>query len=111
MCKIRTKRKTEATFADFVDFVDEWSQALSDPVYARGGFRDNKSDRVKACATEVEEKGKGGGKKDEDKSIKGKCPLCTTQHDLDDCPTFKEKTARDKKDFLFKTKMCSPLFF
>ena len=27
-------------------------------------------------------------------------------HDLDDCPNFKEKSARDKKDFLFKAKMC-----
>ena len=34
------------------------------------------------------------------------CPLCKEPHDLDDCSQFKEKTMREKKDFLFKSKLC-----
>ena len=103
VCKIRMKTKVEATFDDFVKFVDEWCQTWSDPVYARGGFRE-RNERMKVCATEVQEQKKEGEGRDNKSIIK--CPLCKMQHDLDDCPTFKEKSPRDKKDFLFKARMC-----
>ena len=32
--------------------------------------------------------------------------MCLIRHDLDDCATFIAKTAREKKDSLFKRKMC-----
>ncbi len=102
--KIRKKRMREATFSDFVEFVDEWCQSSNDPVYARGGFKD-KNEKMKACATDVEEKDRGMEGKDKDINRK-KCPLCAMLHDLDECSTFIDKTARDKKDFLFKAKMC-----
>ena len=88
--KVRRKKKLEATFADFVDFVEEWCERLSDPVYARG-----KSKEVKTLKTEIKE-------------VKPKvsCPDCGMQHDMDDCPKFLAKTAREKKDLLFKAKMC-----
>ena len=89
----------EAKFSDFVEYVEEWSRTLSDPVYARSGGKN-----VKACATEMKEKKpQNEGKKDEEDK---KCPMCSVPHDLDDCPTFGAKTAREKKDFLFKGKMC-----
>ena len=108
--KIRKKKMQEATFFDFVEFIDEWCQSSNDPVYSRGGFKDKKhekEEKLKACATEIEEKKAGSESKDKDKSQdKSKCPLCGVQHDLDECSTFTEKTARDKKSFLFKAKMC-----
>ena len=91
----------EATFANFVEFIEEWCQTLSDPVYARGGLKD-KNEKLKVCLTEVGEKNKENDKN----KVEIKCPLCATPHDLDDCVIFKDKTAREKKDFLFKAKMC-----
>ena len=97
--KIRKNKMVEAKFSDFVEYVEEWSRTLSDPVYARSGAKN-----VKACATEMKEKKpQDEGKKDEEDK---KCPMCSVPHDLDDCPTFGAKTAREKKDFLFKGKMC-----
>ena len=83
--KIRRKNKTEAGFSDMVEFIDDWCQRLSDPVYARV-----KNKEIKILKTELKEK----------------CPVCTLQHDMDDCPTFSSKTVREKKDFLFKARMC-----
>ena len=83
--KTRRKKKVEADFADMVEFVDEWCERLSDPVYARV-----KNKEIKILKTEMKEK----------------CPVCTLQHDMDDCPAFSSKTVREKKDFLFKWKMC-----
>ena len=91
----------EANFADFVQFVKEWCQTLSDPVYARGGFKD-KNEKIKVCVTGIEEKAKG---KDKDKDGK-KYLICATLHHLDDCLVFRDKSVREKKDFLFKTRMC-----
>ena len=51
--KIRKKKAREALFTDFVEFVEEWSSSLNDPVYARGGV---KNEKMKTCLTEVEEK-------------------------------------------------------
>ena len=89
--KWRNKNKQEATFTDFTQFIDEWCQRLSDPVYARG-----KSKEVKTLKTEVKEV----------KGAKEECQFCSQHHDLDDCPTFATKTAREKKEFLFRAKMC-----
>ena len=104
--RIRKKRKREATFGDFVEFVEEESHCLNDPVYARGGAKSEKKDeRSKFCAaTEVEESLAEGRSTQEGPVVK--CQLCSAEHDLDDCIRFKEKTAREKKDFLFRAKMC-----
>ena len=74
--KIRKKNQVEAVFQDMVEFIDEWCQRLSDPVYARV-----KNKEIKILKTELKEK----------------CPACTLQHDMDDCPTFSSKTVREKR--------------
>ena len=105
--RIRKKDSREAEFADFVEFVEDESHCLNDPVYARGAAprADKKEERKQCAAIEMEVKGEEDKKTDKG-AVEVKCQLCAAQHDLDDCPTFKEKTAREKKDFLFKTKMC-----
>ena len=63
------------------------------------GFKD-KQGKMKALAT----KGKEGEEGDKNKD---KCPVCdAVQHDLDECTTFLALTPREKKDFLFKLRMC-----
>ena len=106
--RIIRKREREATFGDFVEFVEEESHCLNDPVYARGGAKmEKKEERFKMCAaTEVEENPAGMEIQPEVTRQALKCQLCSAEHDLDECARFLEKTAREKKDFLFKGKMC-----
>ena len=56
--RIRKKRGVEANFKDFVEFVEEESQMLNDPVYARGTSNEkNKLDgSCKICLTGVTQK-------------------------------------------------------
>ena len=95
VAKIRKRKNIEATFADFVEYVEEESNVLSDPVYAKSGGKDkNKLDvNLKTCLTGVEEP-------------KVMCQHCKGEHDLDECPDFIGKSARDKKDLLFRLKVC-----
>ena len=93
--KIRKIKKTEAVFADFVEFVEEETLTLNDPVYSRGGYKERK-ENLKAFSTGFKEK--------------EACPLCQGNHDMDDCQQFKAKDPREKKDFLFKTKLCFTCF-
>ena len=53
MAKIRKRKNIEASFADFVEYVEEESNVLSDPVYAKSGGKDkNKLDvNLKTCLT------------------------------------------------------------
>ena len=97
--RIRKKKEVEARFQDFVEFVEEESQMLNDPVYARGTTKDkNKLDGAwKTYLTGVTQ---------ETKKPKLECPFCKGDHDLDDCPDFIGKEPRAKKDFLFKLKLC-----
>ena len=98
--KIRRRKGREAKFADFVEYVEEESECLSDPVYGRDGLKD-KCGKMKTLAT----KGKEEEVTEKERNV-NQCPVCAVQHDLDECPTFLAKTARGKKDFLFKAKMC-----
>ena len=107
--RIRKKWAREATFVDFVEFVEEESHCLNDPVYARGASRvEKKEDRKLCAATEMEENNKDGEEKEknDEKAKMTKCQACTAQHDLDECQTFSAMTAKEKKDLLFKEKMC-----
>ena len=98
--KIRKKKNAEASFADFLEYVEEESNVLNDPVYARNGLKDkSKQDGIlKTCSTDVVEGDK--------KKLGLVCHFCRKEHDLDDCTDFKEKNPREKKDFLFKSKLC-----
>ena len=107
--RIRKKRNREATFADFAEFVEEESHCLNDPVYARGVSRiEKKEDRKLCAATEMEENYEEDEKKgkNDEKATRTKCQVCTAHHDLDECQIFNAMTAREKKDLLFKAKMC-----
>ena len=96
--KIRKNTGTEASFKHFVDFIEEESMALNDPVYSRSGFKDKVDAKVKTCGTEVKE--------NSILKIRIICPLCKDPHDLDNCTQFTGKSMREKKDFLFKAKLC-----
>ena len=118
--RIRRKKAMEAAFADFLEFVEEESQTLNDPVYARNAPKESKSGdgRFKTLATEVIQKQvrfeeeekcteKTGAKEEEKQGDqKISCPLCKRNHDLDDCDDFTKKTPREKKSYLFRSKMC-----
>ena len=101
--RIRMKKSGEASFADFVEFIKEESQALNDPIYSRGGFKDKKGNehQIKVAGTEVKEK---EGPEQKKKEIE--CPLCKSEHDLDDCEEFKSKDGKEKKELLFKIRLC-----
>ena len=89
--KIRKSKEVEASFQNFVEFVEEESLILNDPVYSRNVKKTE--EKLKTCSTNITTK-------------KDVCPLCKAEHNLDDCVSFKEKGARGKKDFLFKSKLC-----
>ena len=92
--KIRKNKNREANFTDFVALVEEESRNLNDPLYSRHSLKDKGDGKIKAFLTEVKEGGKIT------------CPLCKNNHDLDDCEQFKGKVIREKKDFLFKLRLC-----
>ena len=91
-----------------MEFIEEESHHLNDPMYAKGGVKiEKKEERSKLCAaTEVEESVTEEKAPPRKTGSVVKCQFCMAEHDLDDCASFKEKTAREKKDFLFKAKMC-----
>ena len=93
--KIRKNRKIEASFKDFVEFVEEEASILNDPVYSRRGFKEKKEGLLKVCVT---------------KERKIFCKMCSGNHDMDDCEEFKGKEPREKKDFLFRAKLCFSCF-
>ena len=39
-------------------------------------------------------------------SLKLQCPLCNDPHDLDDCLRFLRRSLEERRDFLFKTRLC-----
>ncbi len=65
---------------------------LTDPIYSRRAKKTE--EKFKTCLTEIK------------KTMNVNCPLCKTGHHLDDFIPFREKGPRDKKDFLFKSKLC-----
>ena len=98
--------------AMFLRFLEEVSREVNDPIFgytADNDRRDNqdkrshqtsKSKQVKAMAVEV------GGKPDQEKKDKVKCPQCSGGHPLYVCRDFKKLSASERLQAAKEKKLC-----
>ena len=93
--KIRKNKRRDASLEDFIDLLQEETDIVSDPLYSREAMSgsiviDTPNRRLKTFLA----------------STTMNCPACSNEHDLDDCTTFLAHTVEERKDYLFKNRLC-----
>ncbi len=98
--KITDSRMAE--FGDFCDFVDTESRIVNDPIFSQEalkGCQDSSSSISTRClATSMDEA--------KPKVEVDLCPMCSGEHDLEDCDKYKERTRSARMKFLFEKRLC-----
>ena len=97
--KKRKRERKEASFKDFVEFVETEMLVLNDPVYSRDRSEqkpDREHERLKALSV----------KENVAPAPDPKCQLCDGKHDLDVCEQFMNMNVKDRKQFIFTSRLC-----
>ena len=105
--KTRRDKRREANFGDFVKFIDFECSVISDPVYSKSSVE------KKLLHTQVNEDRKDDELTNDKKGVDSNpsaCSFCKQQHTLDSCTKFADKNIKEKKEFLYKNKLCYSCF-
>ena len=102
--KIRKKRAKEAQVDDFLHWLSDEVDVATDPLYSRDvSYETAQADLSR---TKPHQRPSRSTVYQSSTSLTLKCPLCEEQHDLDDCLRFLRKPLEERRDFLFKTRLC-----
>ena len=105
----RETEKGELVFADFVELVRMECKFLDDPVYSV------LPDSVERSKSEDRSRKKFGGNEkifasqvneEEQVTLHAACLYCADRHDIDSCQKFIQLAHREKREYLFKQKIC-----
>ena len=98
---IRKKHECEPNLSDLIEFVDQETTLVNDPMFSRQaieGFNgksekqpEKRNRRLKTLATEA---------------VEEKCPICSSNHDNDECEDLKKLTVDERSKVFFKKKLC-----
>ena len=98
---IRKKHECEPNLSDLIEFVDQETTLVNDPMFSRQaieGFNgksekqpEKRNRRLKTLATEA---------------VEEKCPICSSNHDIDECEDLKKLTVDERSKVFFKKKLC-----
>ena len=106
--KMRVEKRKIAEFDDLVKFVKSAAEASNDPIYGK----------VQSVQSEGNNRNKDtkSKKKHETQSHVTNvspsisCPLCSQQHDLEDCSGFQAKNVEERRIFLRDKRLCFACF-
>ena len=117
-------------FTDIVEFVERAAEASNDPVFSKEALH-KVEDRTKSSKPQSDNKGKptyfkqktgnfaasvNEPAKSQDRAGSSKqtpakqCPLCSKEHELDDCKNFAAKSLEERKKFLAEKSLCFACF-
>ena len=108
---MRRMHSREPQLFDLANFVEDEMTLVSDPLYSRDAvsqYIENqkfiKSKRFTVNTVKAEEL----GKVDISKKLKvgNRCPLCSENHDIEDCVFFLQQTLEERSKLLYKRKLC-----
>ena len=119
-CKIREKDLREAKFDDLVVFIENYSRLLNNPAYSRDAFNSNYSyyssgintnkniPVLKTMNTAVTEETQAPGSDGIPvNSLSKPCAYCGDKfHVLESCASFNTISLYDKRQFIFKNRIC-----
>ena len=107
---MRRMHSREPQLFDLANFVEDKMTLVSDPLYSRDAvsqYIENqkfiKSERFTVNTVKAEEL----GKVDISKKLKvgNRCPLCSENHDIEDCVFFLQQTLEERSKLLYKRKL------
>ena len=102
--KIRKKRAKEAQVDDFLHWLSDEVDVATDPLYSRDVSYE--SAQADLSRTKPHQRPSRSTVYQSSTSLTLKYPLCEEQHHLDDCLRFLRKPLEERRDFLFKTRLC-----
>ena len=105
---IRRKLKRDPELAYLIDFVSDENLIVNDPVFSKEGVKQYIEKKPVNCGKKLSTYVAGSTECNVldhgDKTVK--CINCAANHLLDNCPSFLEKTLRERISFLAKKKFC-----
>ena len=98
----RRKDKKEPGFAELLKYLEAESNLLSDPAYSREAMADV-GKQIKSFSTGIK-----GTPEDMSKKVKftETCPLCQSQHDLEECETYLSQSIDERHKTVFQQRLC-----
>ena len=109
---IRRKLKRDPELADLIDFVSDENLIVNDPVFSKEAVEQYIEKKPVKCGKKLSTYVGGSTEchvlDHGDKIVK--CINCAANHLLDNCPSFLEKTLRERISFLAKNKFCCACF-
>ena len=97
---IRKKHECEPNLSDLIEFIDQETTLVNNPMFSRKaieGFNgksekqpEKRNRRLKTLATEA---------------VEEKCPICSSNHDIDECEDLKKLTVDERSKVFFKKKL------
>ena len=98
ICK---KYECEPNLSDLIEFVDQETTLVNDPMFSQqaiesfNGKREKQPERrnrrLKTLAIEA---------------VEEKCPICSSNHDIDECEDLKKLPVDERSKVIFKKKLC-----
>ena len=92
---IRKYHDRDANFDDLVKFIERETEIMSDPAYSRDALID--SNLIKANSTSI---------LIDPKVSFSSCPLCTLEHDIEDCEEYLQKDVDQRHKTIFREGLC-----
>ena len=91
--RLRKDKLREPDLDDLVTFVDEELTLASDPLFSREAIDErnslsNSAKPVKTLFTSIQ------------------CQLCNNQHDIEECPLFKDQDIKEKISLIMRARLC-----
>ena len=90
-----------AKFADLVLFLEHASAAANDPIFGNDALFGQKSEQPSSKSTSIRSMATSN-----QNTNRIKCRLCNSDHELDNCMKFRNKSIEDKRSFLRSKGLC-----
>ena len=102
--KIRTRFGDLPSFQDFTKFIEDEMKLANDPMFSRDApsnfdskaFQQDTKKKIRSFATGVD--------------CNESCVMCSLNHDLDDCNLFLDLDYEEKRQFVFRQRICFSCF-
>ena len=106
---LRSKQFREPELKDMISFIEEELTLWSDPLFSKEALEQRKllTDRNPSFNRPPSSSSNKGFR---NYHIQIKCRLCESDHDIEYCPLFKNKSIRDKVNLLMRFRLCFGCF-